>query len=53
MLLKEEESVKFIGGAGGITATLINSVTSLVKFVYQIGQNLGASIRRKVNKTVC
>lgn len=53
MLIKKEEAITYIGGAGGITATLINAVTSLVKFVYQVGQNLGSSIRRKINKTGC
>jgi len=49
--LKENELYEINGGA--ISGTLINAVTSAGKFIYNLGQSLGSSIRRIVGGNYC
>ena len=52
MQLTKEESITYIGGAK-LTAALITAVTTLVKSLYEWGQNFGSTVRRLINKTSC
>lgn len=49
--LKEQELLDINGG--GISGTLINALTSASKFIYNLGQSLGSSIRRIVGGNYC
>jgi len=49
--LKEKELYEINGG--GISGTLINAITSVGKFIYDVGRALGGSIRRIVGGTYC
>ena len=50
-MLKNEELITVRGG--GITATLLNSLSRLVETLLNLGQLVGSSIRRSFSKKVC
>ena len=50
-ILSEKELYEINGG--GISGTLINAITSAGKFIYNLGQALGSSIRRIVGGNYC
>lgn len=52
MMLSSEESLSYIGGAK-ITASLLNAAATLVKSLYEWGQNFGSTLRRLINHTSC
>jgi len=52
MILSNEEAIAYVGG-GKITAALLSAATSLFKSLYEMGQNLGTTIRRLITKTSC
>jgi len=52
MILSKEESIAYIGGSK-ITAALLSAATALFKAVYDMGQNLGSTIRRIVAGQGC
>ena len=45
--ITDEEAVQLKGGAGSFSAALLNYLGSFIKTIYEIGQNLGSSFRRK------
>ena len=47
------ELMLVVGGGFNITGTLANAVLSISKFIYQVGQGLGSSIRRIGNNKLC
>ena len=47
------ELMLVVGGGFNITGTLVNAVLSVSKFIYQVGQSLGSSIRRIGNNKLC
>lgn len=49
--LKENELYEISGG--GISGTLINAFTSAGKFIYNLGQALGSTLRRIVGGSIC
>ena len=50
----ENDELKItIGGASSFSGAIVNAVTSLVKYVYTLGQSLGSSIRRMVTGKMC
>lgn len=49
--MTNEELITVRGG--GITATLLNSVSRLVETILNLGQIVGSSIRRSVSKKAC
>lgn len=53
MILTKEESMLYVGGASTIKAAVITAITSAVKFIYEVGQNLGSSIKRYRTNTSC
>ena len=50
-MLTNEEMLNVRGG--GVTATLLNSISRLVETVLNLGQIVGSSIRRSVSKKIC
>lgn len=50
-MLSNDELINIRGG--GITATLLNSISRLVETLLNLGQIVGSSIRRSVSKKVC
>ena len=52
MILSKEQSIMCVGG-GKITAALLTAATNLVKSIYEIGQNLGSTIRRLISGNMC
>lgn len=53
MILSKNEALSYVGGASAIKATLITAITSAAKFLYEMGQNLGSSIKRYRTNTMC
>ena len=49
--LKETELYEINGG--GVSGTLINAITGAGKFIYNLGQALGSSLRRIVGGNYC
>lgn len=49
----EQEELYQIKGGTSISATFINSFTSMIKALFGIGQNLGASLRRIYEDSMC
>jgi len=52
MVLSREETIAYVGG-GKLTAALLSAATSLVKSLYEMGQNLGSTIRRIFSGNYC
>lgn len=50
-MLSREELFEIRGG--GITATLLNSISRLVDTLLNLGQLVGSSIRRSFSKKAC
>ena len=50
-MLTNEELINIKGG--GITATLLNSISRLVETLLNLGQIVGSSLRRAISKKVC
>jgi len=48
----EEKELREING-GGLGATFLNYLTSAVKTIYNIGQDLGGAIRRIATGKTC
>ena len=52
--IKDDYELMFIVGGGlNITGTLVNAFLSVGKFIYQVGQGLGSSIRRIGCRKLC
>lgn len=51
MYLNNQELAQIVGG--GLTATLLNAVSRLVKTIYDIGYAIGSTIRRTSKKKYC
>lgn len=51
--LTKEESLSYMGGASTIKAAVISAFTTAVKFLYEMGQNLGSNIRRYRTGNMC
>lgn len=52
MILNSEEAIAYIGG-GKITASLLSAANALFKSIYEMGQNLGSTIKRWLTKSSC
>lgn len=50
---KIEENKLYEINGGGISGTLINSITSAGKLIYNLGKTLGSSLRRIVGGNYC
>lgn len=50
-MLKDEELFEVKGG--GISATLLNSISRLVDTILNLGQLVGSAIRRSFSKKTC
>lgn len=50
-MLNNEELILVRGG--GITATMLNSLSRLMDTIYNLGQSIGSTLRRLVGKNVC
>ena len=50
-MLRNDELVLIKGG--GITATMLNSLSRFMDTLYNLGQAVGSSLRRLVSKKVC
>ncbi len=48
-----ELELKDIIGGTSISGSLINAITSLIDFVYDIGKSIGSSIRRISSDKIC
>lgn len=48
-----KETLLQIEGGTSFSATMVNSFTTLIKALFTIGQNLGESIRRIKENTMC
>lgn len=47
----EENELQNING--GFASIIVNYATNAVKFIYELGQSLGSSIRRIAKKNYC
>lgn len=45
MILKNDESINYYGGETVITAALITSIISLLKFTYSLGKEIGKFLK--------
>ena len=45
MILKDEDTINYYGGAAAITAALVTAVLSLLKFTYELGKEIGEFIK--------
>lgn len=52
-IITSEQSKKYIGGAGGFTASLIGYSVTLFRLLYGFGQNLGSSMYRYMHGISC
>ena len=52
-ILEEEKLYEVEGGAISWSGTFINSITSAGKFIYNLGQAFGSSIKRIVGGNYC
>ena len=52
MSIEYQELSKICGGAS-ITATFLSSFARMIESIYDVGNNLGSSIRRIVEKRMC
>lgn len=52
-ILEEKELQNINGGAVNWSGTFINAITSAGKFIYNVGQALGSSLRRIVGGNYC
>ena len=50
-MLTEEELLRVTGG--GISATLLNSVSRFIGTIFELGQTVGSAIRRLASKKIC
>ena len=50
-MLTNEELIMIKGG--GITATLLNSLSRFMNTLYDLGQTVGSTLRRLVSKNIC
>lgn len=51
--IENSELRQVIGGSITLTATFINAFCRMVDFIFEVGQNLGSSIRRNIEKSTC
>ncbi len=51
-MILEKQELAVING-GGLTATFFNSIARLGKTLYDIGYDLGSSVRRLFGRTMC
>ena len=55
-VLKEidnKELELLIGGSENISSTFINSLTNVIKFIYEVGAGLGSGLRRIIDNDMC
>lgn len=52
IMILEKQELAVING-GGLTATFLNSIARLGKTLYDIGYDLGSSVRRLFGRTMC
>lgn len=52
MIIEYQELSKIRGGTS-ITATFLSSFARMISSIYDVGNNLGSSIRRIVEKRMC
>lgn len=50
-MLTSEELIKVKGG--GLSATLLNSLSRFMDTVYNLGQTVGSTLRRLISKKTC
>ncbi len=53
MSLNDHEMSLVVGGKINLSGSLISAANRLVKTVYGIGQNVGSTIRRLVDRRLC
>jgi len=51
--IANEELEKINGGSTSITSTIINAVTNLFKFFYEVGEGIGSGFRRVKENELC
>ena len=50
-MLTNEELILIKGG--GITSTMLNSISRFMETIFNFGQSIGSSVRRIMSKQVC
>lgn len=51
--IDRKEQLEVIGGNITYSATLVNAICRVVELIFTIGENVGSSIRRNVEKEIC
>ncbi len=51
--MKDVELDKIIGGGSSISGTVLNAFTTIIKFIYEVGEGVGSSIRRIRDGDLC
>ena len=49
----DDISLDNIVGGSNVSGTLMNAFTSIVKFIYEVGEGIGSSIRRMSEGNLC
>lgn len=52
-MLKEEDLIKIKAGGTMFTPTLVNALARIIGTLFEIGQSIGSSLRRVVNRNYC
>lgn len=42
-----------VGGSENISSTVINALTNVIKFIYEVGTGLGSGVRRIIDNDMC
>lgn len=53
MKVIEKEELDITVGGASFSGAIVNAITSLVKYVYTLGQSLGSSLRRITTGNMC
>ena len=55
-MLKEIDDIELetiVGGGTSISSSVINALTNIIKFFYDVGSGVGSALRRMHDKDLC
>ena len=51
--INEEELDKIVGGTSTISGTVLSAFTTIIRFIYEVGEGIGSSFRRMSDGDLC
>ena len=51
--IKDSELETIVGGSTSISSSIINALTNIIKFFYDVGSGVGSAFRRVHDKDLC